>query len=166
MPGPAPKPTNLRVLEGDLSKGKVPINKNEPHPVPVAPEPPGHLCRVAKKHWKELAPKLESLGLLTEIDGDAFAAYCQTYARWVAAETEYNREMSIGNKHNLDTLVKMTIGGNLIVNPLLSVINKCLEQMKRYLEQFGMTPAARTRIELPKDGKDDGWDKFTQPRKS
>ena len=40
----------------------------------------------AKKEWKRLAPSLIAMGILTEHDMEAFAGYCQAYARWREAE--------------------------------------------------------------------------------
>ena len=45
-------------------------------------------------------------------------------------------------------------------SPYLAVINQCIQQMKEYMVEFGMTPSSRSRIdtrlaELP-DDDDDG----------
>ena len=84
--GPAPKPTALKLLEGNPGKQK--LNKNEPMPkVPdVIPKPPKRLLPEAKKEWKRLAPAMVALGLLTEVDTSAFAELCQNYAYYLAAD--------------------------------------------------------------------------------
>ncbi len=86
--GPAPKPTALKLLEGNPGKQK--LNKNEPMPkVPdVIPKPPKRLLPEAKKEWKRLAPAMVALGLLTEVDTSAVAELCQNYAYYLAADAE------------------------------------------------------------------------------
>jgi phage terminase small subunit len=59
------KPTALKVLEGNRGKRKLP--KNEPKPYPKVPDMPEGLDERAQETYKTLAPKLEKLGLLTEV---------------------------------------------------------------------------------------------------
>src|SRR5262249_37411259 len=74
MQGRRPKPTHLKLLQGN--PGKRPYNANEPKPAPQVPSPPEHLTEVALKEWNRLAELLGRIGLLTAIDRTAFAAYC------------------------------------------------------------------------------------------
>ena len=73
--GRKPKPTGLKVLEGNL--GKRPLNHKEPKPTKKAPRCPSWLEEDAKKEWKRMSKVLESMGLLTDMDMTAFAGYCQ-----------------------------------------------------------------------------------------
>ncbi len=66
--------------------GKRPLNRNEPKPVQAIPTCPAHLSPTAKAEWKRLAAQLHILGILTQLDRAALAAYCQSYGRWVEAE--------------------------------------------------------------------------------
>ena len=84
--GRKPLPTALKVLEGDRGKGRRPINKEEPTPPQENVKCPAWLMPEAKKEWKRLAPSLIAMGILTEHDMEAFAGYCQAYARWREAE--------------------------------------------------------------------------------
>lgn len=82
--GPSPKPTPIRVLEGNPSRR--PINENEPKPTDGTPPMPPHLDRRARVVWRQIAPELSRLGLLTVVDGEALASYC-TAARLGVSET-------------------------------------------------------------------------------
>jgi len=62
-PGTKPKPTALKVLEGN--PGKRPLNENEPKPEPKAPVCPKWLDNYAHKVWERLAPVLKQMGLLS-----------------------------------------------------------------------------------------------------
>ena len=82
--GRKPKPTALKVLEGN--PGKRQLNIVEPKPKKKAPKCPAWLDAEAKKEWRRLAKQLEDLGILTQIDMAAFAGYCEAYSRWKEAE--------------------------------------------------------------------------------
>ena len=77
--GRKPKPTVLKILEGN--PGKRPINENEPIPPKGTVKCPTWLEPEAKKEWKRLAPSLEAMGVLTQADLTAFAGYCQAFSR-------------------------------------------------------------------------------------
>ena len=81
MAGRKPKPTSLKVLEGN--PGKRQLNPNEPKLDASVPKCPAWLSKEAKREWKRLVPFLEQAGLLTQVDRAAFAGYCQSYADWV-----------------------------------------------------------------------------------
>jgi len=154
MPGPKPKPDELKLLEGVQNVHPNRINNNRPKPKATIPTCPPHLTKMAKAEWKRICPELESLGLLTKLDRAALAAYCQAYGRWAQAEKKL---IDLGNMapDKMAYLYKTT-NGNLIINPLLSVANKAMEQMHKFLTEFGMTPSSRTRISVnPKDEPDE-----------
>ncbi len=83
MPGPAPKPTALKLVQGN--PGKRAINKREPRfrGTPVCPE---WLTPEAKIEWERVVAELKALDMLRSVDSSALAAYCQSYARWQSAE--------------------------------------------------------------------------------
>ena len=134
MAGRKPTPTNLKLLKGN--PGKRPINKNEPKPDPGIPAPPDHLCRHALVEWGRITGELFRLGLLTDVDRAALAAYCQTYGRWIEAEDSIKTQ----------GLTITTTNGNEIQNPLVGIANKSLELMHKFLTEFGMTPSSRTKV--------------------
>ena len=92
MAGRKPKPTALKKLEGNPGKRK--MNTKEPVPGKGMPDCPKWLLPEAKEEWKRLCQKLSEMGVLTEIDMAAFAAYCQSYARWKEAQQHIDEEGS------------------------------------------------------------------------
>lgn len=84
MRGRKPKPTRLKIIEGNPSKR--PIRGGEPQPPRGQPTCPAHLSPTAKAEWKRLARCLAGIGLLIRADRAALAAHCQSYRRWVEAE--------------------------------------------------------------------------------
>ena len=84
MRGRKPVPTRLRALRGN--PGKRPLNRDEPALEATQPDTPTWLTGEPLDRWQVIAPQLAQLGLLTTIDVDALAAYCQVWARWRKAE--------------------------------------------------------------------------------
>ena len=123
--GRKPTPTAIKELEGN--PGKRALNDKEPKPMKKAPACPKWLEPEAKKEWRRLAKKMEALGVLTEVDMAAFAGYCQAYARWKQAEE------------------RITDRGLVIRTPS-GYPQQYLRLMNQFAEQFGLTPAARSRI--------------------
>lgn len=80
MRGRKPKPTPLKVLDGTR---KDRINPNEPK-VEAAPINPPHWLGLnvpeAMDFWDELAPVMQSAGLLTKADVPLFAQLCECLA--------------------------------------------------------------------------------------
>lgn len=140
--GRKPKPTALKVLEGN--PGKRPLNVNEPKPEKKAPKCPTWLEPEAKKEWRRMSRSLEAIGILTKVDAASFAGYCQAYARWKEAE-------EFLTKHG--TIFK-TPSGYIQQVPQVSIAQTYLKIMKDFCSEFGLTPASRTRINVDKDSND------------
>ena len=62
MRGRKPKPTALKLLDGTRADR---INHDEPAMPPASIEPPDWLDETARAYWGDLAPVLQSSGLLT-----------------------------------------------------------------------------------------------------
>jgi P27 family predicted phage terminase small subunit len=75
-------------------------------------------------------------GVLTIADRAALAAYCQAWARWVEAEEKLKET----------PMLLKTPSGYVQQSPWLSIANKQLELMGRYMAELGLTPVARTRL--------------------
>ena len=147
--GRKPKPTALKVLEGN--PGGRPLNPNEPSPGKKAPRCPGWLEDEAKKEWKRMGKILEQLGLLTEMDMAAFAGYCQAYARWKEAEEFITQH---------GTMVR-TPNGYLPLVPQVRIAPTNPKFMLKFCAPFGLTPSARSRI-VGGDGAPDPADEMEQ----
>lgn len=143
MAGRKRLPTALHIINGNPSKLDLKDRlAKEPKPQKTAPECPDHLDGVARKEWNRMAPILERLGLLTEIDGAAFAAYCQLYSRWVRIEKNlYKKKLTVDDKQH----------------PLLVASRQTLQLMRSYCTEFGLTPSARGRMITPGEEEDDDF---------
>lgn len=154
MAGRRPKPTALKVAQGN--PGKRPINLNEPQ-FGGLPTCPAHLDAAAKAEWKRISKELFSAGLLSAVDRAALAAYCQSWSRWVTAEQEIK-------KNGMVTISLKS--GYEIQSPYVGIANTALDQMRKFLIEFGFTPASRSSIAIePSTGqKDDAFEAFMANR--
>jgi P27 family predicted phage terminase small subunit len=134
MRGRKPAPTSLRRLNGN--PGKRGYNHAEPVPPEGLPDCPPHLTEVAKDEWARIAGALYDMGVLTLVDRAALAAYCQAYARWVEAEVRLKET----------PVMLKTPSGYVQQSPWLSVANKQMELMVRYMSELGITPVSRSRV--------------------
>ena|ERR1700732_21422 len=154
--GPCPKPTTLRIMQGN--PGKTRLNPLEPKPPQAALDlqPPAFLAPAAQKVWSRLVPDLRAAGLLTSIDVDVLAAYCSTYARWREAE-DFLKENGLSFVIYGDPTKKNPKGPVKYVQqyPQVSIAQKSLQLMCKFGAELGLSPAARSRIhvEKPEEGK-------------
>jgi P27 family predicted phage terminase small subunit len=146
MRGRKPKPTHLKLLEGN--PGRRPINGAEPKPGGDLPTCPAHLGPSAKAEWKRLARDLNRIGLLSMVDRAALAVYCQSWGRWVEAERKLQET---------PPLLK-TPAGYVQISPWLTIANKERELMARYMAELGLTPSARTRLAVDVSSNRKPWE--------
>lgn len=133
--GPPPKPTALKVLEGQ----KYGLNKHEPKPKKhIGEQPPEWLNGIARIEWLRMKPQLEELGLLTDVDATAFEAYCDSYATLVECRIQLE----------LDGLTVESETGVVKSHPLLAVKSQAAASVRHFCQEFGLTPSARTRMEV------------------
>lgn len=169
--GRRPLPTKLKKLRGNAGKRK--LNDAEPQPDAGEPEMPPGLLPLAQAEWRRIVPELLRLEVLSKIDGKALAGYCMAYARWMQAEADVAKygltieepvvDTVTGQQRFLGEGISVSGDGDLIRtgrplfrlkrNPAISVSHDAQKLMKSFLVEFGMTPAARTRLRVEKSEK-------------
>jgi len=122
------------------------VRGNEPRPDGVGVPPcPSHLTDDAARVWSEMAPRLESCGLLTGVDVAAFERYCRTYAVWrrAIAEIELGESvdrLDVAKVHHLD------------------------DMLRRLERSFGLNPADRADMSVSEKKKANGKSRFFEPK--
>ena len=134
--GRKPTPTALKLVRGN--PGKRAINRNEPKPPPIAPSRPEWLSAEAKHEWSRLVSKLGRLGLLTEIDRAALAAYCTAWAHMVEAERRIRDSSPVG--------------------PYWTILMRSMQQVRAFAAEFGLTPSSRSRLSLAEPKTEDDFE--------
>jgi P27 family predicted phage terminase small subunit len=151
--GPAPKPTAHKRMTGN--PGKRPLNKSEPQPLLITPNCPEFLDEAAKLKWKELAPELERLGLLTTVDGDSLAGYCQAWAEFRQATETLQKE---GRHIRVGGMPVVPVddeggekpmewrGGQHQSHPAVAQQRTAWAAMVKFGSLFGLDPSSRSRL--------------------
>jgi P27 family predicted phage terminase small subunit len=141
--GPKPTPTAILKLRGStlVSKRR---ESDEVQGPEGDPEQPDWLDDVAKAAWDQLVPLLETMGVLTRIDGNALTRYCRMWSRWCQAEK------FIQEKGEMYPLRDEKGGVKYFQQwPQVSIANKLAQQLTKLEAEFGMTPSSRARLQIP-----------------
>ena len=143
MAGRRPKPTALKLVEGNPGKRK--INKAEPKPARSIPSCPAHLSDSGKVAWGRLSVLLDRMGVLTDADGAALERLCDCYTDILEC-----RELI---KQDGRTYKTLTAQGDTLIkgNPAVAQLRAADAQFKSYLIEFGLTPAARSKVHATPD---------------
>lgn len=144
------KPRQLKVVQGTFRKDRNPAREPEGNPITDPPRAPSTLNRWGKRLWKQVVVQLTDNGVLTDLDLPALEQLCQEYG--IAAElydavTHYVDE---DGKRKRQSIAEYLAGRNSQTMPEVAVMRQAKNAMKSYLEQFGLTPASRNRIDLGK----------------
>ena len=145
------KPTALKLVHGN--KGKRALNKSEPDPEYLSDlTAPEYLSASAAKVWDEVVPNLRAALLLTKVDVPMLAMGCNAIAQYRVAATRASDDQLIKSKmvHPEDGSAPVAVGEH--VNPWLIVQSMSFKQAMTVFQQFGMSPAARTRISVNPQG--------------
>lgn len=151
--GPAPAPTATKLLYGARSDR---VNTGEPIPDEAGPEgiaPPDWLDEESVAIWHQYAPDLESKGVLTPWDAEAFAALCDTAARRRRAVRAIDEQGEIVEAPVFDRNGEQT-GTRLQRNVWVLVLNAADKQLVAWAGRFGMTPSDRSQLGGGGKGRD------------
>lgn len=170
--GPPPKPTALKVLQGN--PGKRSLNTDEPTPPAGEVKAPTWLKGRGRRFWKSIAPILEEMGVLTTADPNALAMLCDVLAEYVEARelvrkygmTYESQTMNAHTKRVLnaeedpeedeDVFDPNAISVMIRPRPEVRIASDAWRRARAMMQEFGLTPSARTRVKGdPKDEEDE-----------
>lgn len=144
MRGRKPKPSHIKLLTGN--PGKRPINADEPVPEPGGLErPPAWLNKGAKLEWKRVM-KEAPRGLLTRLDRQVVAMYCQTTARIQELEGIVDEQ----------GYTFMSEKGFVIQRPEMGMLKNLYGIQTRLCAEMGFSPSSRSRVKVTRDAKPKG----------
>lgn len=148
MPNP-PKPTALRLIEGN--RGKRALPKQEPDPAYLNDlTPPAWMPADAARVWNDLAPKLRAARLLTEVDAYLLAMGCVSVAQYQNALARTGAALVKSKMVQDDDGNPVETGEQ--VNPWFIAQSMSFKQIMTIFREFGLSPAARTRIAVNPQG--------------
>lgn len=136
--GPAPTDRNVLQMRGTYRPDRDPGDEPEVAKLLELPAPPDHFGELAAKIWREKAELLVGLELLTEADLGSLEGYCLAHERAIEAEAIVR----------IEGRTVRTVQG-LKRHPELITAEKARADMRRYEQEFGLTPNARARMRTP-----------------
>ena len=143
------EPAQAKVLKGNFRGDRHSHGPAVPLGIPKCPV---WLPAAAKRYWKEIAPRLEQAGLISLLDGAAFAVHCDSLGKY----EEVTRQLK-----TLEDMLDETPQGYQVQHALFTIRNKLWDQVLRSAQEFGLSPAARSKVkevaqqQLPLGN--DGW---------
>lgn len=142
MAGRRPKPTHLKVVAGNPGKRALP--KDEPQPERQIPSAPAHLSDKAKVAWGMYCVILDRIGVLTEADGGALVQLCEAEAE----VEELRAQIRLDGR----TFKTTSTAGDIVIkaNPAVAMLDSAVHRLRAYQLEFGLTPAARTKVHTVK----------------
>ena len=142
--GRRPTPTRLKLLTGNPGKRR--LNQREPKPV-GAPEKPDFISGNSAAEWDRVIASTPP-GFLTSADVPTLTVLVTALALFRAALSRLARDgtTSVGSL------------GQQVPHPMIAVLAKQTELVLRAGDRLGLSPVARTRLEMPepRTGKFDG----------
>lgn len=160
MAGRKAKPTALKLLQGN--PGKRPINENEPKPKGKAPECPPQLDATARRIWNSTVKKLNTLGLITELDEALMANYCQSYSYWLQLTKDVKKEGQFKDVPILDKETGEPVGyvdgkpiTETVKNPKVVEARLLLVHIRAVASEFGMSPSSRAKLSIEPPEEDE-----------
>lgn len=133
MPGPAPKPRDIR--QNKIKRPEIGLVKVDPADKPIIPAVPKGLTAASKKRWRTFW--LSPLATVVEISTDLHRV-----ERWITAVDEYEK---VGKVFRSSRLVKGSTG-QPVLNPLASYLTSLEATISRAEQELGMTPLARLKL--------------------
>jgi len=150
-----PKPTPTKTLERRGSslvyqrKGEVVTKAERPRCPDWLKDP------IAKKIWKKKVHELFDLGLMSKLDVEMLAMYCDAFAEYIKI------------RHEIQGNIIKTTNGNYIQHPAIAVRNKLFTLVMKAAAELGLSPSARVGLEPSKvSGNKKGEDRFFKPKLS
>ena len=156
MAGRRPKPMHLHLVQGTTR-----TDRHKPdgasQPPRTVPAPPSHLSRYAREAWGSFAPLLSRMGILTPADALALERLCDCYSE--IRECQLVIEIAGG-----PTYETRNVAGERMYRsrPEAAKLADADRRFRAWLIEFGLTPAARTKVKADGARTADPLDKYFQ----
>lgn len=171
--GPQPKPTRLKLIQGNPGRRALDLADGV-NPEVAIPTPPKYLGDAARKIWRRDGRELAAVGLISRLDTEQFAAYCQAAAQLALLERSLQARMATLAEQGVDparAFIAVTPNGYEVQSVHVQLLNSLRDQVKKFGDAFGLSPSARSRVTpssnmgqqaLPGMEPPQGWSRFAQ----
>ena len=135
--GPKPDSAAVKTAKGNPSRRPIGHDPRENLAVPVMRvDPPTWLKNEGLRVWKRLAPKLYGIKILTVVDSETFARYCNNFGRWIKLQRNIQKE---GEYYDTGT-------GFARPHPAMMIVLRLEPVLERAEDRFGLNPSERQRL--------------------
>lgn len=143
MKGRKQKPIELKILQGNPGKRKIPTNipKSELLESYVAPKT---LDRAEKKKWDELVAIIKPTGVLTKADIDVLIMYCKAWVGFIKWDKQSKKTSLHICKDKEGEIISSKKAGAVVLR------NEYADQVRSYGAELGLSPSARTKLRTEK----------------
>lgn len=149
-----PKPSALKLVTGTARADRA--NGNEPEPRLLDDlTPPAHLAERSAAVWREVAPMLRRIHVLTEADVITLEMLCDAVA-----------DYRLARQTRGDDMVTYSHKGSQMLDQWLVAQQACGKRAEVLMGRFGMDPVSRSKVmvepqgDLFADGKQAGSSRF------
>ena len=132
--------TKVKEENGSYVKDPQRRNLREPSSSKEEPAMPRHLCKTAKKIWKQTCDILREMGMLSKTDAHLIEHYSICYAEYLKLYEIVQRDGHISDSGNS-------------VGPASTAMPRLASEHIKLVNELGLTPASRGKLTLP-DGED------------
>ena len=144
MKGRKPKPTRLKELAGTAQPCRVKPNEMQVSNLANIPEPPYYLTDTGKNEFNIICSELLNKRMLHLVDLSLVTSYCNEMALYIETETTLKTTGRIDEFFNEEGELSRRQA-----KPEQKIANDALNKALKIAVQFGLTPAARSRITAP-----------------
>lgn len=159
---PAKQPISILQYKNKSHLSKAEIEQRQAEEAAIKPNSDNIKCpswlkdKVAKKEFKRISTELKQLDLISNLDIDLLAMYCQAYAQYqkVIEEME-DQPLSITKYDKYERPY-------MVENPLIKIQLKYSDEMKKIASQMGLSISSRLKLTVPQPKNDKPKNKFSE----
>ncbi|MCX7635294.1 MAG: phage terminase small subunit P27 family [Syntrophales bacterium] len=142
------QPINVVALHGRKHLTKDEIERRKLAEGRIKPKsnrirPPDWLNDEAKQEFRRIMKEMKDLDVITNVDVDALAVYCDAYVTYIECTRIIENEGYQVEHTNKSGAT------NMVPHPMLAKKRALADQMKAMATEIGLTPSSRAKISLP-----------------
>lgn len=142
-------PSAIKKIKGTYRDREAMDNEMQPPKLESDTNAPGELVNeFATDEWLRQTKVLSGLGMLTETDLSLLLSYCNECGTYYEAMQQIKE----------NGYYQETKANGRIISSSYTIANRALANMIKLSDKFGFNPAARTKIEMPKQKSNDPFD--------
>lgn len=149
-PGPAAKPLELKVLEGNRGKRPIAVNLDSTfRPEAGMPSVPKGLSAGARKVWKRLGAELLRYNLISVVYSDIFEELCETVADVKELRHSMRARQNLFRSQGKDPMEAFEVvspNGLPMQHPRYQILKSERQMMLSLLAKFGLSPAEQANV--------------------